>query len=58
MATWKRKKTDTETTLMLETRGDSTNVTIFSVSLETGKKFAWDTINIPLDTLKEMVNAQ
>jgi len=58
MATWKRKKSDTETTLKIETCHDSTNVTISSTSLETGKRFAWDTINIPLETLKEMVNAQ
>jgi hypothetical protein len=58
MAIWKRKKTDTETTLKIETHLDSTNITIFSVSLETGQKFAWDQINIPLETLKEMVNAQ
>ena len=58
MSTWSRKKTDTETTIKIETCHGSTNVTIFSVSSETGQKFAWDQINIPLETLKEMVNAQ
>lgn len=58
MATWKRRKASTETTLKIETREDSTNVTVSSVSIETGKLLAWDQINIPLETLKEMVEAQ
>ena len=57
MATWKRKRADTETTLKMETKRDETQLTISTVN-DVGRMFAWDSINIPLETLKEMVNAQ
>ena len=58
MATWKQIARNVETTLMIETQGESTSVTMFSLSFETGKDSRGITINIPLETLKEMVNAQ
>lgn len=57
MATWKSVKADMETTLKIETINETTRVTVASVN-DAGTMFAWDSIAIPLKTLKEMVNAQ
>jgi len=58
MARWTVKRNSVETTLKIETYGGLAEVTISSKKTYDGAFVAHDEIRIPLETLKEMVDAQ
>ena len=58
MTRWTAKRNSIETTLKIETFGGLSEVTVSSKKTYDGESTAHDKIRIPLETLKEMVNAQ
>jgi hypothetical protein len=58
MTKWTAKRNSEETTLKIETFGGMSEVTISSRETYDGISTAHDSIRIPLDALKDMVNAQ